>query len=167
MVGNFNISFLVWKSITENTYMLVGRNDFRVNNEGDAGMQTHSFVPKSNERIKVLPGYVIGLYSIADVHTGIQAVTLPSDAGRGGSNNITYYFTPPSLDSITNISKGSLNMVPNVRPLISAEVGEVDDTPAKGLYSISCLLLSCFLLLFQSIWRAYLSALPVSAALIK
>lgn len=127
VLGNFDLTFLVWKSTSDSNYTLVGRNDFRVES---SSVQTSSFEPEASERIKVKPGYVVGLYTVADVRTGVQAVMVQAVAGTSGpNNNVTYAFKPSSSSNIpTIVNKGNENvmMVPNVRPLITAEVGEVE-----------------------------------------
>ena len=126
VLGSFDLTFLVWKSTSDSTYTLVGRNDFRVES---SGVQISSFEPEASERIKVKPGYVVGLYTVAKVRTGVQAVRLQAVAGTSGPNsNVTYAFRPSSSSNISTTVNKNVNvmMVPDVRPLITAEVGEFE-----------------------------------------
>ena len=116
--GNLKLSFLIWER-NGTVFTLVGRNDFTVMNSNDS--RTTNFVPSINERIAVRTGQILGLYTSTDgIESGVKAVqvTPASDA--------VFEFVQELDETITtiDISEEGIRRVPDVRPLVSAVIGE-------------------------------------------
>lgn len=132
VMGRVKLSFLVWEQNSSSVYNLVGQNNFTVNNND--GINVTDFEPLPSDRITVKPGQVVGLYSIVegtDLEAGVKAAMVKTVNVEGVPQNLTYDFEPISLKDVTsiNIFSSSTNIVPNVRPLISAVIEGKNGSP--------------------------------------
>ena len=120
--GNLILSFLIWKR-NGTVFTLVGRNDFIVQDNDDS--RATNFTPSINERIAVRTGQVLGLYTATDgSESGVKAVQVTQASGM---DNAVFDFEQESAETITTIdtSESGIRRVPNIRPLVSAIIGEI------------------------------------------
>ena len=119
--GSLKLSFLIWER-NGTVFTLIGRNDFTVMNSDDS--RTTNFTPSINERIAVKTGQVLGLYTDTDgTESGVKAVQVTQASAM---DNAVFDFEQESAETITTIdtSESGIRRVPNVRPLVSAIIGE-------------------------------------------
>ena len=121
--GNLKLSFLIWER-NGTVFTLVGRNDFIVEDNDDS--RATNFTPSINEQIAVRTGQVLGLYTATDgSESGVKAVQV-IQASTSAMDNAVFDFELESAETITTIdtSESRIRLVPNVRPLVSAVIGE-------------------------------------------
>ena len=119
--GNLKLSFLIWER-NGTVFTLIGRNDFNVENNDDS--RATNFTPSINERIAVRTGQVLGLYTSTDgTESGVKAVQVTQASAM---DYAIFDFEQESDETITTIdnSESGIRLVPNVRPLVSAVIGE-------------------------------------------
>ena len=119
--GNLKLSFLIWER-NGTVFTLVGRNDFSVMNSDDS--RTTNFVPSINEQIAVRTGQILGLYTSTDeIESGVKAVQLTQASAM---DNAVFEFEQELDETITtiDITEDGIRRVPDVRPLVSAIIGE-------------------------------------------
>ena len=121
--GNLKLSFLIWER-NGTVFTLVGRNDFIVEDNDDS--RATNFTPSINERNTVKTGQVLGLYSDTDgTESGVKAAVQMTQACA--MDNAVFDFEPELGETITTIdtSEDGIRCVPDVRPLVSAVIGEI------------------------------------------
>ena len=120
--GTLKLSFLIWER-NGTVFTLVGRNDFNVEENDDS--RATNFTPSINERIAVRTGQVLGLYTDTDgTESGVKAAVQMTQANA--MDNAVFDFEQESAETITTIdtSEDGIRRVPDVRPLVSAVIGE-------------------------------------------
>ena len=120
--GNLKLSFLIWER-NGTVFTLIGRNDFNVEDNDDS--RATNFTPSINERITVRTGQVLGLYTATDgVESGVKAVQVTQASAM---DNGVFDFEQESAETITTIdtSESGIRNFPDVRPLVSAVIGEI------------------------------------------
>ena len=142
--GNLKLSFLIWER-NGTVFTLVGRNDFIVVDNDDS--RATNFTPSINERIAVKTGQVLGLYTATDgIESGVKAVQVTQASAM---DDAVFDFERESAEPITTIdtSESGIGRVPNVRPLVSAVIGE---TQTDVFTSLRYLRLCALFLLYRS-----------------
>ena len=135
--GNLKLSFLIWER-NGTVFTLVGRNDFIVEDNDDS--RATNFTPSINERIAVRTGQVLGLYTATDgTESGVKAVRVTQASAM---DNAVFDFEQESAEAITTIdvSEDGIRHAPDVRPLVSAIIGE---TQTDHFYQSKILEITC------------------------